>query len=258
MNRTEKTARRLFDNWNARRPYETMAGEFAMPTIADAYDVQRALQHLHEETRGAIAGRKIALTSKAIQEMCGLDQPVGGAIFAGDIHVSPATIRLGDFVRLGIEFELALELKSDIPPQAGEHNRQTAGDLVAGVRPAFELIEDRNADYTKLDAHTLIADNAWCGGVVLGEPLENWHNLDLGDIPSCVSQPGVADEHTNTGEADPLGSLAWLLNHFSARGITLSKGEHIITGSAVRTRFPNPGDQFAYTVAGASVRNDVT
>ncbi len=258
MNRTEKTALRLFENWNTKKSYETMAGAYEMASIADAYDVQRALQRLHEEKRGAIAGRKIALTSKAIQQMCGLDQPIGGAIFAGDMHFSPATIRMGDFVRLGIEFELALELDADIPPQAGQHDRQSALNHVAGVRPAFELIEDRNADYAHLDAHTLIADNAWCGGVVLGEALDNWRELDLGNIPSCVSQAGEPDEPTNTGEADPLGSLAWLLNHFSARGITLSKGEHVITGSAVRTRFPTPGDRFTYTVAGASVQIDVT
>jgi 2-keto-4-pentenoate hydratase len=257
MNQSLKTAHRLFDNWNTRAPYETMAGALAMETVDEAYAVQAALQQLHAKKRGAIAGRKIALASKTMQQMIGLDQPIAAAFFAGDVHVSPAMIRLNDFVRLGIEFELALELKADVPPQAAEHTGRSARALVAGVRPAFELIEDRNADYSQLDAHTLIADNAWCGGVVLGAPLAGWQDHDLGDIASCVRQPGVPDEHTNTGEADPLGSLAWVLNHFSARGITLEKGEQIITGSAVRTRFPGPGDRLAYDVAGATAQVDV-
>ncbi len=125
------------------------------------------------------------------------------------------------------------------------------------MRPCFELIEDRNADYSNLDPLTLIADNAWCGGIVLGQEMTNWRELDLNDTPSLVHQSGEADEAANTGAADPLGSLAWVLNHFSDRGITLSKGEQIITGSAVRTRFPASGDSFTYAVAGASVKVDL-
>ena len=91
-------------------------------------------------------------------------------------------------------------------------------------------------------------------GVVLGRELVNWRDLDLGNISSVVRQTGQPDEETNTGAADPLGSLAWVLNHFGERGIPLAKGEHIITGSAVRTRFPGPGDSLTYDVAGASVQ----
>ncbi len=257
MNRTEKTARKLFDNWNSRAPYEALSGEFAVRSVADAYDVQLSLQSLHIPNRGKIAGRKIALSSKPMQQMVGLDDPVAGGIFSGDIAQSPATIKTRDFVRLGLEFELAIELNSDVSPQTQVHTSQSAYEYVAAVRPAFELIEDRNADYTNLDPFTLIADNAWCGGVVLGQTLVNWRELDLNDIPSIVYQTGEPDEKTNTGAADPLGSLAWVLNHFNERGITLSKGEHIITGSAVRTRFPVQGDSFTYEVAGASVQINV-
>ena len=59
MNQTLKTARRLFDNWNTGAPYETMAGAFAMASVDEAYAVQAALQQLHVEKRGAIAGRNV-------------------------------------------------------------------------------------------------------------------------------------------------------------------------------------------------------
>jgi len=257
MDRTQETARILFDDWNAKTPYRAMSGANAIRSVEEAYLVQSELQKLHAKTRGRIAGRKIALASKAMQQMVGMDRPIAAAMFADDVVMSPATIRAGDFVRLGLEFELAVELNADIPPQATAHSARTAQGFVASVRPAFELIEDRKADYAALDPHTIIADNGWCGGVVLGTPLANWAELDLGDIPSTVSQAGEPDEETNTGAADPLASLAWVLNHFSERGITLSKGEHIITGSAVRTRFPVPGDSFTYTVAGATVQVSV-
>lgn len=254
MNRIERAARRLFDGWNSGTPYEALPTEFAVASVGDAYLVQQALQRMHTENRGAIAGRKIALSSKAMQQMVGIDRPVAGAIFAGDIATSPATIRADDFIRLGIEFELAVELNSDIAPQTSAHTARSVCTCIAAVRPAFELIEDRNADYAQLDPLTLIADNAWCGGVVLGQELVNWRDLDLGNISSVVRQTGQPDEETNTGAADPLGSLAWVLNHFGERGIPLAKGEHIITGSAVRTRFPGPGDSLTYDVAGASVQ----
>lgn len=257
MNRIDRAARVLFDNWNLKAPYEALSIDLAIQTIQDAYAVQLALQGLHAENRGAIAGRKIALSSTAMQQMIGIDQPVAGAIFSGDIVLSPATIKTGDFIRLGLEFELAFELNCDLPPHTAAHTSETAYGSIAAVRPAFELIEDRNADYSNLDPYTLIADNAWCGGVVLGQELTNWRELDLGNIPSQVHQTGQPVEETNTGAADPLGSLAWVLNHFSDRGLSLSRGEFIITGSAVRTRFPIPGDHFGYDVAGSTVRIDV-
>jgi 2-keto-4-pentenoate hydratase len=126
MNRTEKTARKLFDNWNLKTPYEALSGEFAVGSVADAYDVQLFLQDLHIPNRGGIAGRKIALSSKAMQQMVGLDDPVAGGIFSGDIALSPATIKTSDFIRLGLEFELAVELKSDVLPQTQIHTSQSA------------------------------------------------------------------------------------------------------------------------------------
>ena len=254
MDRIEKIGRKLFNNWNLKASYETLAGEYALTEKSDAYNVQHALQKLHVPTRGAIAGRKIALSSKAMQDMIGYDQPIAGAIFSNDVHASPARIAESDFVRLGLEFELAVELNADIAPQAQPHTAQSVIDLIAAVRPCFELIEDRAADYSKLDPYTLLADNAWCGGIVLGNPLPNWAELDLNDIPSTVTQVGVEPEQANTGAADPMGSLAWVLNHLNDRGITVSRGEHIITGSAVRTRFPRRGDDLTYTIQGASVQ----
>jgi len=243
MTRVAKIADKLSADWFDRAPYETLAGDLALNNVDEAYEVQGALQEKLAEKRGEIAGRKIALSSKALQEMCGIDRPVAGVFFARDIRRSPAKVALDDFLHLGLEFELALELNGDVHPQDELHTSDSVRDLIAGARPAFELIEDKNADYSKLDVLTLIADNAWCGGIVLGSVIKNWQSLNLNDIPSCVFQAGAKSEQANTGAADPLGSLAWVLNHFSARGMTVSGGEHIITGSALRTRFPVGGDK---------------
>lgn len=245
--RIERIAARLAADWEPRAAYETLSGEFAPRDFDDAYRIQEALQRCHVPARGAIAGRKIALSSKAMQEMVGIDRPIAGAIFANDVHQTGAAIPRSAFRRLGLEYELAFEIARDVsvPVDTG-----SVLDLVASVRPAFELIEDKDADYTKLDVLTLLADNAWCGGVVLGTEIAGWRDLDLGDLPSVLSQDGHEDEAGNTGAADPVNSLAWTLNHFTGRGAVVKAGEVIITGSALRTRFPAAGERFRYEITG--------
>ncbi len=258
MDKISAIAEKLSNDWWApRAAYEKLTGDLAPSGIDEAYTAQTAVHAKFSERRGAFAGRKIALSSKAMQEMVGIDQPVAGAFFANDLLTSPATIALSDYRHLGVEFELAMELNRDVGPGEGTFTAQSAVAVIASVKPAFELIEDKDADYSDLDVLTMMADNAWCAGVVLGAEIAGWRDLDLGDIASEVRQTGVEPEAANTGAADPMGSLAWVLNHFAGRGMTLSKGEHIITGSAVRTRFPSAGDKIRYEVAGAVVELEI-
>ncbi|MEO0682932.1 MAG: hypothetical protein AAF192_21270, partial [Pseudomonadota bacterium] len=196
----------------------------------------------------------------AMQQMCGIDHPLFGGIFAREIHDAPtedrpARIALSDFVHLGVEFELALEIAEDLPPGDAPWTAERARAVVAAARPAFELIEDRAADYAALDPATMVADNAWCGGVVLGPKLPE--GLDVSALPSRLLQDGQAEEG-NTAAAAPYDSLAAVLEHLRRRGETARAGEIVITGSALRTRFPAAGATLAYEVAGAAVRMETT
>ncbi len=154
--RVARIAEKLAADWDARAGYESLTGELAPADLAEAYRAQAALQEKLAERRGPVAGRKIALSSKPLQEMVGISQPVAGMFFARDIRWSPATVPLAEFRRLGLEFELAFEMAADVPPQAAPHDRDSVRALIAGVRPAYELIEDRGADYSALDAFTLV------------------------------------------------------------------------------------------------------
>ena len=116
------------------------------------------------------AGAKIATTTKVMQQLMGIDHPCGGAIFARTIHASPATLRTADFVNLRLESEIALKLGADLPASGAPWTRETVAPAVAGAMPAFELIEDRNADYPHTEAASLIVENCWNGGVVIGAP----------------------------------------------------------------------------------------
>ena len=244
--RFERMAEELDRAWAERAPYRRLD----LADMDEAYAVARLLQARMVASRGPIAGRKIALSSKAMQQMVGLDAPLAGAIFANDLHRSPARIALSGFRHLGLEYELAFELAEPALPGQGPYTPESALALVGGVRPAFELVEDKDADYSDLSGLTLAADNAWCGGVVLGEAIADWRERDLAALPVTLYQDGEAPEQATTGAADPLASLAWVLNHFTGHGETVASGEVVITGSVMRTRFPAVGDRVRFEVDG--------
>ena len=159
--------------WDARRqrlPYRNLPDELRAASIAEAYAAQEAYYRLAEPVYGAVAGAKIGTTTKVMQQLMGITHPCGGAIFARTIHASPARLRIADFVNLRLESEIALKLGADLPASGAPWTRDKVAPAVAGAMPAFELLEDRNAEYTTTEASSLIVDNCWNGGAVVGAP----------------------------------------------------------------------------------------
>jgi 2-keto-4-pentenoate hydratase len=139
-----KAARYLLDAHDSRATYCNLPGDIAPKTVAVAYAVQQAFALLLAPRYGRIAGVKIATTTKVMQELMGIGHPCGGMIFERSIRVSPAEVRLSDYVNVMIECELAVRLGRDLPEQRSPYTRQTVSSAVAGVMATFELIEDRN------------------------------------------------------------------------------------------------------------------
>ena len=251
--RVARIARHIFDGHERRRRFERLRADLAPASLDEAYDVQDEVHRLFREAGwGELAGHKIALTSRAVQEFCGVDQPAGGAIFARTVHHSPATISIADFMHLGLEFELGLRLGADLPAAGAPYTRAGVADAVATCMPAFELIEDRGADYGDLDAASILTDKCWCGGVVLGPEAADWRRLDLASTPALLVWNGEVVDRGVTGAAmgHPFEGLAWLANLLAARGRAMKAGEIVITGSALRTRFPEVGDEVTYRIEG--------
>jgi 2-keto-4-pentenoate hydratase len=251
--RVKQIARHIFEGHEQRRRFERLRGELAPASMDEAYEVQDEVHRLFREAGwGELAGHKIALTSKPIQDLCGVDQPVGGAIFARTVHRSPATLSLAEFMHLGLEFELGVRLGRDLPAAEAPYDRMRVAAAVAACMPAFELIEDRGADYGDLDAASILTDKCWCGGVVLGPEVTDWHHVDLAGAPvELLWNREVADRGvTGAAMGHPFEGLAWLANLLASRGRGMKAGEIVITGSALRTRFPEAGDEIAYRIAG--------
>ena len=249
----EATARESFERHRTRARYVPVHHVVRAAPLDDAYLVQDSLHRLLREAgRGDIAGWKIALTSKAMQQMTGVDQPAAGAIFSGTVHASPATLRLADYHHLGIEFEVAVRLGDDLPASGGPWTRASVASRVTACMPAFELVEDGNADYKVLDAFTLVAENAWNGGVVLGAPVTAWRDVDL---ENAVTRAWLNDEPAGQGKTGdalghPLEAVAWLANLLNSRGRMLARGMIVMTGSSITTKFPAPGDRIRFAIEG--------
>jgi 2-keto-4-pentenoate hydratase len=250
-NRIDRIARHLHEAHEKRHRFENLGGELAVASIDEAYHVQMALNRLWVDgPRGVIVGYKIALTSQAIRDLVGVDDPCGGAIFASTVHQSPATISLANFVRVGLEFELAFRMGKDVP-EGDAYDGESIAQFVDSAMPAFELIEDRDADYGSLDAATLVADNAWSGGMVLGTPSMAWKQMDLATAPVSLSYNGeIETAVTGAAMGNPLISLAYLASLLAAQGRSLKAGDIVMSGSTLATRFGKAGDHAVYTIDG--------
>jgi 2-oxo-3-hexenedioate decarboxylase/2-keto-4-pentenoate hydratase len=142
----------------------------------------------------------------------------------------------------------------DLPTTPAPYSREQVAEAVAAVMPAFELVDDRQADYAQLAslALTLIADNAWNAGIVLGSPLRDWHSLDLAAARAVMLVNGavVGAGHGRDVMGHPFEALAWLANMLAQRGKNLRQGMIVMTGSIVATTFVQPGDAACVTVKG--------
>ena len=246
MDRLELIAQFMLDQHNSKQNFQNLP-ETLMPIDFDeAYKVQRIFQR--KSYRGELGGFKIALASKIQQELCGIDHPRAGWIFATEIKNSPSTFELSNFHGLGLEFEIAVTLSEDLKPEMGSFDKDNIRQYIKSLSPAFELIIDRNADYSNINALTMIADNAWCSGIVLGKELPNWENLDLDVIKSQLLWNDEPPQNAMIKDANPIESLSWVANLLLSHGRTIPKGSVIITGSVIKTRAPQIGDHIIYKV----------
>jgi 2-keto-4-pentenoate hydratase len=245
--RPNAMARWMWDARTRRLPYRNLPDELRPASIAEAYAAQEAYYRLAEASYGAVGGAKIATTTKVMQQLMGIDHPCGGAVFSRTIHASPALLRGADFVNLRIESEIALKLDADLPASGAPWTRDKVAPAVVAAMPAFELIEDRNADYAKTEALSLIVENCWNGGIVIGTP----KRVPLGELVGIPGRLTIGGTIVGEGRAeDPCATLAWLANHVAERGRGLKAGMVVITGSLIPTVSIAPGQRAVFTVEG--------
>jgi len=241
-------ARYIFNAHAARAEYANLPPELAPVTIEEAYAAQEELAKLLIPNEGAVAGLKIAVATKVMQELMGIDRPCGGMIFARRIHASPAVVRLRDHMNVVIEFELAVRLGRDLPLTLTPWTADLVRPAIDAVMPAFELVEDRHAVYKSTQALSMIVDNCWNAGIVLGAPVAYSPEKPLAGIQGWLEINGGETRRGTTD--DPLATLAWVANLAAGRGRPLRAGMVVITGSIIQTLPIAAGDRFVFRLDG--------
>jgi len=221
-------------------------------TLEEAYEIQaEILRRALRSGTDSVAGYKVGLTTGKMQKFCGVDQPIAGRILKSGVHKSGATLRTGDFHRLGIESELALRIGKEIPAGA---DAQAVLGCIDAIAAAFEVIDDRDADYAHLEASSIAAENSWNRGIVLGAPTSP---ANFGELRGLEGRLIVNGEPAGTGTSSdvvtgPLGILAWVAGFARDAGEPLRPGQWIMTGSIIPTRFAVSGDNYSFQLSSLS------
>jgi 2-keto-4-pentenoate hydratase len=243
---TADLARRLIEAYSA-TPIAPIAGELA--DVAQAYDVQM-LQIAERISAGRrVVGRKIGLTSPAVQRQLGVDQPDFGRLTDEMVFGDNAVLDHADLRQPRIEAEVALILGADL-----DQPNATVADVIAAtayVVPSLEVVASRIADW-KIGMLDTVADNASAGAVVLGGLARRIDGLDLSNCAMTMTINGetVSQGHGRDCLGSPLNAAAWLARTSHALGHPLRAGEVILTGALGPMRPVVPGDAVHATIEG--------
>lgn len=245
--RIERAGEWLYEAHRRRERFAPLPAELAPRDLAEAYAIQGQFVSRRAADLGPVTGYKIALTTPAMRAMVGLGDSIAGDMLESTIRRGDAEVRAAGYQHLLVEFEIAFELAEDLPAIDAPYSRERIARAVAAAMPALELADDRHADYAQLKQHPLMlaADNGWNEGAVLGAPVRDWRALDLAALRGTASINGqpVGEGHGRDVMGHPLDGLAWLANNLAARGLGLWRGDVVITGSLVTSKFPAAGDR---------------
>lgn len=226
-------------------------------SVEQSYQVQQQLNDRLAQQFGAVAGYKVGCTTSVMQSYLGIDHPCAGVIFSNTVHHMSAGTRAvyasQSLCRPGVECEIGVCLKEDITDVQGL-SIETCASFVDSVHASIELVDDRWHDYRQVDTPSLIADNFFGAGCVIGEACQ----LDVDQLAGVRGTLTVNDAEIGSGVgADilghPLHALVWLASHLSERGMPLKAGEFVSLGSVVKTYWLTPGDIVSVSFDGLGV-----
>lgn len=227
----DKAADALHEARQRRTQIAPLPAAIAPRTEAEGAAVQYALA---QRTGAASpAGFKIGATARRMQEYLGLSGPAAGYMAVGNLLRSGATVRFADYLRPGVECELAVRLARDLPPGPCTQKQaaEAVGDLIAGI----EIVENRYGDIAVLGTPTLIADQVYHAAAVLGETgVQDWRSLDVATLRGRLIVDGhVRDEGVGADLlGHPLNCLAWLAGSYVAAAFGgLKAGQVVMLGS---------------------------
>lgn len=246
----EAAADRLWDAERDRAPIPPLIETWPDLDVVDAYEIQlRNIARRREEQGISVVGHKVGLSSKAMQEMMGVDEPDYGHLLS-DMALSEDTpVATERYCYPRVEVEVGFVLAEALPGEGC--TEQDVRSATEALVPSIELIDSRITDW-RISLPDTIADNASSAGFVVGTGRARADELDPADIAATLHRNGeqVARGDTSAVLGDPTTAVAWLARKVAAFGITLEAGHLVLPGSCTRAIDVLPGDRFHAEFAG--------
>ena len=222
--------------------------------VVDAYEIQ--LINIRRRVAGGarIVGHKVGLSSEAMQQMMGVDEPDYGHLLAEMEVFSDRPVRAGHYLYPRVEVEVGFILADDLPGEGCTEDDVLAA--TAAYAPAIELIDTRITEW-KIGLCDTIADNASSAGFVLGPERVSPKDVDICGIDAVLTRNGevVAQGRSDAVLGNPVTAVAWLARKVDSFGVRLKAGDIVLPGSCTRAIDVRAGDDFVAEFAGlGSVR----
>lgn len=199
--------------------------------IEDAYNLQDALSRAWGEP---VVGWKIGATAPAVQARFGTDRPFSAPFYRSNTFHSPSKITRSKLQHKKIESEFAFRFMRDLDPKNRNYGRDEIIDAIDALVPAIEIVSPRFVDIPFGNAPLAIADWGVNGAVVLGTPVvQGWDpdQVRSSSVRLAVDGRPVAEGEGSVVLGDPINALIWLVQHLGSRGIAISAGTIVLTGT---------------------------
>lgn len=241
----------LYDALRARKTLPPLTDRHPDIGIEDAYHISLHLLSRRERDGERLIGKKIGVTSKAVQDMLNVHQPDFGFLTDAMQYADGSTISLeaAGLIQPRAEGEIAFMLKSDL--QGPGISREDVLAATEWVAPCFEIVDSRIHDW-KIRIEDTVADNASCGVFVIGAQHTNPAGLDLAALRMRMTRNGDAagEGFGSAVQGHPAEAVAWLANTLGRFGIPFRAGELILSGSLAPLVPAHAGDRFEMEIEG--------
>ena len=217
--------------------------------VVDAYEIQllNIRQRVAEGAR--VIGHKVGLSSEAMQQMMGVDEPDYGHLLDEMEVYEDRPVKTANYLYPRVEVEVGFILADDLPGAGCTEEDVLAA--TAAFAPAIELIDTRITDW-KIKLCDTIADNASSAGWVLGEARVSPKDVDIKAIDAVLTNNGevVAKGRSDAVLGNPVTAVAWLARKVEGFGVRLKAGDIVLPGSCTRAIDAVPGSHFVAEFSG--------
>ncbi|MDI3327512.1 MAG: fumarylacetoacetate hydrolase family protein [Alicyclobacillaceae bacterium] len=248
----DEMAARLDRAWQSRTPIDPLSETYGLNDVADAYAVQQAWVRLRLKAGDRITGRKIGLTSRAMQQMMGVHEPDYGALLDSlsvPVRRGIGEVDVGRLLQPRVEGEIAFLLKK--PLRGPGVTIQDVFRATEAVAAAVEIVDSRIRDW-KIKLVDTVADNASSGAYAIGPWCTRWQELDLA-LAGMVLYVDGRVEAVGAGAAalgHPAVCVAWLANKLGEMGEGMEAGDIVLSGALAGAVPVRPGQSVCLQIAG--------